>query len=93
MTPQIPALNEVTRQALDEEPEYDDGDRMYLILFDEDYHGHGSDLAGNVALLLDREQAVEVRDLAQEIVDELDGETPESQDTETDRSGGGADVE
>lgn len=72
MAPNIPALNEITAQTLDEDREYDDGERMYLILFEEDYHKHGTDMAGNVALLLDREQAVEVRDLAQEIIDELD---------------------
>ena len=72
MTPHFPALNEITVQALGEEPQYEEGERMYLILFDEDYHAHGTDMAGNVALLVDRDQAVEVRDLAQEIIDELD---------------------
>lgn len=81
MTPHIPALNEITAQTLGETPEYDDGERMYMILFDEDYHGHGSDLAGNVALLLDKEQATEIRDLAQEIIDDLE-ETEEVADGE-----------
>lgn len=74
MSPHIPALNEIPRQALDHEPKFPDDPkgRMYMILFPEDFEEHGIDMAGNVALLLDREQAVEVRDLAADIVDELD---------------------
>ncbi|SMO81481.1 hypothetical protein [Halorubrum cibi] len=71
----IPALNELTVQALDEEPEYAGGERMYAILFEEDYDGHAVDMDGNVALLVNREQAVEIRELMGEIVEELGGES------------------
>lgn len=72
--PHFPALNEITRQALDYDPEYPENadERMYMLLFPEDYDEHGVDMAGNVALLLDKEQAVEVRDLAEEIIEQLE---------------------
>ena len=69
----IPALNEITAQALGESREYAGGERMCAILFDEDYDGHATDMDGNVALLLTRAQAVEVRELMDEIVTELEG--------------------
>jgi hypothetical protein len=70
----IPALNEITRQALDEPPEYTDNpeERQYIILFPEDYDGHGSDMAGNVALLVDKEQAEEIKRLAEEAIEALE---------------------
>ena len=68
----IPALNEIPAQALDEPREYAGGERMWAILFDEDYDGHATDMDGNIALLLTRAQAVEVRELMNEIVAELD---------------------
>ena len=69
----IPALNEITAQALGDSREYAGGERMYAILFDEDYDGHATDMDGNVVLLLTRDQAVEVRELMDEIVTELQG--------------------
>lgn len=74
MSPYIPALNEITRQAFDEQPEYHEnpGERAYMILFPEDYDGHGVDVEGNVALLMDAEQAREVRELADEIIEMLE---------------------
>ena len=69
----IPALNEITAQALGESREYAGGERMCAILFDEDYDGHATDMDGNVVLLLTRDQAVEVRELMDEIVTELQG--------------------
>lgn len=74
MSPHIPALNEIVRQAFDDDPEYPDNPDgfRYMILFYEDYQGHGVDIDGNVALLLDKENAQEVRDLAEGIIDELD---------------------
>jgi hypothetical protein len=70
----IPALNEITRQALDEQPEYTENpeDRQYIILFPEDYDGHGSDMNGNVALLVDKEQAEEIKRLAEEAIEALE---------------------
>jgi len=79
MSPYIPALNEIRRRAFDETPKYPENanERHYLILFPEDYDGHGVDVEGNVALLVDKEQAKEVRDLAAKIVTELsDNEAP-----------------
>jgi hypothetical protein len=72
--PYIPALNEVRRQTFDEEPKRPENpeERHYMILFPEDYDGHGSDIEGNVALLVDKEQAKEIRDLANEIIDALE---------------------
>ena len=71
--PYLPALNEITRQALDKAPIYTDNpdERKYIILFPEDYDAHGRDMAGNVALLVDKDQAEEIRDLAQEVIDDL----------------------
>ena len=69
----IPALSEITAQALGDSREYAGGERRCAILFDEDYDGHATDMDGNVALLLTRDQAVEVRELMDEIVTELEG--------------------
>lgn len=70
----IPALNEITRQSINEEPEYPENqeDLNYLILFPEDYEGHGSDVKGNVALLVDLEQAKEIRNLVEEVIERLE---------------------
>jgi len=68
----IPALNEITAHALDEPRECAGGERMWAILFDEDYDGHATDMDGNVALLLTRAQAGEIRELMDEIVAELE---------------------
>lgn len=72
----IPAMNEITRQALGEDPEYPDDheSKRYMILFPEDYQGHGTDVAGNVALLLDEDNAREVKRLAEDILDDLEGD-------------------
>jgi hypothetical protein len=67
----IPALNEITAQALDESWKYAGGERMYAILFDEDDDDHATDMDGNVVLLLTRAQAVKIRELMNEIVAEL----------------------
>jgi hypothetical protein len=76
MSPYIPALNEIPRQAFDDDPEYHENheERRYMILFPEDHDGHGVDMEDNVALLLDREQAAEIRRLADEIVRDLGGD-------------------
>lgn len=70
----IPALNEITRQALDKEPVYPDDakGRQYVILFPEDYDGHGMDVEGNVALLVDKEQAKELKRLAENAIEEIE---------------------
>jgi hypothetical protein len=81
-----PALNELELLPADSdaEPEYDDPDanRMYMILYPEDYTKHGTDMEGNAALLLNREQAVEIRDLANDIIDTIDD--LDAEDTEGD---------
>lgn len=69
----IPALNEIRRQGLDEPPEYPEGvEKKYLILFPEDHEGYGSDPEGNVALLLNEENAREVKRLAENIIEDLE---------------------
>lgn len=80
MTPYIPALNEIPRQAFDEDPEYPDNqdNLRYMILFPEDYEGHGIDVAGNVALLLDESNAREVKRLAEEIIESLEDENADN---------------
>lgn len=70
---QIPALNEIRRQAgkpakYPDDPE----DKRYIILYPEDYEGHGIDVEGNVALLVDEEQAREVKQLAEMAIQELE---------------------
>lgn len=72
--PYIPALNEIPRQAFGEEPEFaENGDeRHYMILFPEDYQAHGTDMAGNVALLINEENAREIKHLAEQVIEDLD---------------------
>lgn len=72
----IPALNEITRQALGEEPKYaeDSDDRQYIILFPEDYQEHGVDMAGNVALLVNEENAREIKRLAEDALEGVQDE-------------------
>lgn len=68
----IPALNEIGT-ALGHEPEYpDDRDLHYLILFPEDYQKYGRDPKGNLALLVNEENAREVKRLAEEIIGEME---------------------
>ena len=66
-------LNAIMAQ-VDEDPQWPEqpSDKRYLVLFEEDYHEHGVDMAGNVALLLDKENAEEVKELAEEILEHLD---------------------
>lgn len=70
---QIPALNEVRVQTGTDSPEYPDApeDKQYLILYPEDYEGHGHDVAGNVALLVNEEQAREVKRLAEGAIEQI----------------------
>lgn len=70
---QIPALNEIRRQTgksarYPDDPE----DKRYIILYPEDYEGHGIDIEGNVALLVDKEQAREIKQLAEMAIRELE---------------------
>lgn len=70
----IPALNEIVRGAIGKDPEYPENPEslQYMILYPDDYEGHGIDPAGNVALLLNEENAQEVKSLAEEIIEKLD---------------------
>jgi len=45
---------------------------FYMILYPDDYDKHGVGVDGNVALLLDKENAKEVRRLADEIINKID---------------------
>ena len=72
----IPALNEIRRQTLGQEPEYpeDADEKCYIILYPEDYEGHGVDPKGNIALLVDEEHAREVKRLAEDAIERLSDE-------------------
>jgi len=72
----LPALNEVRRQAGSEPPVYPENpdDKRYLILYPDDYDGHGIDVEGNVALLVNEENAREIKRLAENIIQELSEE-------------------
>lgn len=69
----IPSLNMITEQALGEPAEFPENHEQYqyMILFPEDYEEHGIDPKGNVALMLDEENAREVKALAEEIIEGL----------------------
>lgn len=43
-----------------------------MILFPDDYQGHGTDVSGNVALMLNEENAREVKRLAEDIIEDLE---------------------
>jgi len=62
------------RAQVDEHPYYVDNkdDKRYMVLYDEDYVEHGVDMAGNVAILLNKENAKEVKRLAEEIIEDLE---------------------
>jgi hypothetical protein len=70
----IPALNQINRQTMGEEPKYPENheELRYLILYPDDYEGYGSDIEGNVALLLNEQNAREVKKLAEEIIEMLE---------------------
>ena len=61
----------------EDQPEYAGGERMYAVLFGEDHEGVSLDANGNVAVLLDREQAIAARETLDEIVAELGGDRDE----------------
>lgn len=73
MIDDAPPKNAIMAQ-VGQKPDYPDNpdEKRYLILYDEDYHEHGVDMAGNVALLLDAERAKEVKRLAEEIIEDLE---------------------
>jgi hypothetical protein len=70
----FPALNEIERQTLGEKPTYPENadEKYYMILYPEDYQSYGSDMKGNLALLLDEENAREIKRLAENIIEELE---------------------
>jgi hypothetical protein len=78
--PRIPALNEVRTQTGSEPPQYPDeaADKRYLILYPDDYEGHGIDVAGNVALLVNEDNAREIKRLAENIIQSLDEDTDQT---------------
>jgi len=67
-------VNTIASTALDEPAEYAGGERMYAVLFAEDHEGVSLDANGDVAVLLDREQAEAARETLDEIVTALGGE-------------------
>ena len=66
-------VNTIASTALDEPAEYAGGERMYAVLFAEDHEGVSLDANGDVAVLLNREQAIEARETLEEIVAALEG--------------------
>ena len=67
-------VNTIAATALDEPAEYAGGERMYAVLFAEDHEGVSLDANGDVAVLLDRKQAIAARETLNEIVAALEGE-------------------
>jgi len=59
------------------EPKFPDGheDKRYIILYPDDYQGHGIDIEGNVALLVDEENAREIKRLAENVIEGLEDTT------------------
>lgn len=70
----IPALNEIVRSTLGKEPKYPENpeDLQYMILFPEDYQNFGIDPEGNLAVLLDKENAEEVKRLAEKCIERIE---------------------
>jgi len=71
----IPAMNAVLEELDGHEPNYPDtsDDKRYIVLYPEDYKGHGVDVEGNVALLVDKENAREMKRLAEDVISQLEG--------------------
>jgi predicted ArsR family transcriptional regulator len=65
---QFPVLDDVIDMTIDTS---DDDERMYLVLFEEDYDDLILDAEDSVALLVDNDQAVEILKIASNIVAEL----------------------
>jgi hypothetical protein len=74
MKDHAPPMNAIMAE-IGEQPEYPENAdaRRYLVLYPSDYQEHGVDMAGNVALLLDEQNAREVKRLAEEIIADLEG--------------------
>lgn len=72
----IPALNEIQRQTGTEPAKYPENpeSKRYIILYPEDYEGHGIDVDGNVALLVDKQQAREVKRLAEGAIQKIEAQ-------------------
>lgn len=70
----IPAYNAGRHQTEGEPPTYPKNaqDKRYLILYPEDYQAHGVDPEGNVSILLDVDEAREVKRIVEEIIDDLE---------------------
>jgi len=64
--------NAIAASVTDESAEYAGGERIYAVLFAEDHEGVSLDANGDVAVLLDREQAITARETLEEIVVALD---------------------
>jgi hypothetical protein len=74
----FPAMNEVPRQVQGHEPNYPDepDDKRYIILYPDDYQGHGIDVEGNVALLVNEDNAREIKQLAEDVINSLEDSDP-----------------
>jgi hypothetical protein len=57
-----------------------DGDRRWLVLFDEDYYNHAVDVEGNVGVLVDIHQAGEVIRLAAQALADLSHQDADGDD-------------
>ena len=69
--------NAIATSVNGEPAKYAGGERLYAVLFAEDHEGVSLDANGDVAVLLDREQAIAARETLDKIVAELGGETDE----------------
>lgn len=69
----IPALNELGAAVSGEPRKYPANaeDYRYMVLFPEDYEEFGIDPEGNLALLVDEENAREVKRLAEKVLEGL----------------------
>ena len=65
-------VNAIATTALDEPAEYAGGERLYAVLFDADYDAVSLDANGDLALLVDAEQAAALRDQFAEIAAALE---------------------
>lgn len=76
MSPHIPALNEIRTQTGGQKPKFPEepDDKRYIILYPEDYEGHGIDVEGNVALLVNEDNAHEIKRLAEDVIEQLESE-------------------
>jgi len=70
-----PIPKNINRVALGQKVEYvDDFDgKRYMVVYEEDHDGFGVDVEGNITLALTEENAKEIKRLAEDIINDLNG--------------------